>query len=71
MLPLVGSVVTMRSARWATILIGACIIVPQLVVAALSPWIGQRADLGPPGVSSETRRKCGAMRSVMLRYTDR
>jgi MFS family permease len=45
MLPLVGSVVTMRSARWATILIGACIIVPQLVVAALSPWIGQRAQI--------------------------
>ena len=45
MLPLVGSVVTMRSARWATILIGACIIVPQLVVAALSPLIGQRAQI--------------------------
>jgi MFS family permease len=44
MLPLVGSVVTMRSARWATILIGACIVVPQLVVAALSPAIGQRAQ---------------------------
>jgi len=45
MLPLVGSVVTMRSARWATILIGACIVVPQLVVAALSLWIGQRAQI--------------------------
>jgi MFS family permease len=45
MLPLVGSVVTMRSARWATILIGACIVVPQLVVAALSPWIGRRAQI--------------------------
>jgi MFS family permease len=45
MLPLMGSVVTMRSARWATILIGACIVVPQLVVAALSPWIGRRAQI--------------------------
>jgi len=45
MLPLMGSVVTMRSARWATILIAACIVVPQLVVAALSPWIGQRAQI--------------------------
>jgi MFS family permease len=45
MLPLVGSVVTMRSARWATILIGACIVVPQLVVAAVSPWIGERAQI--------------------------
>jgi predicted MFS family arabinose efflux permease len=44
MLPLMGSVVTMRSARWATILIAACIVVPQLIVAALSPWIGRRAQ---------------------------
>jgi len=45
MLPLMGSVVTMRSARWATVLIAACIIVPQLVVAASSPWIGRRAQI--------------------------
>jgi predicted MFS family arabinose efflux permease len=44
MLPLMGSILTMRSANWATVLIAACIIVPQLVVAALSPWIGRRAD---------------------------
>ena len=44
MLPLMGSVVTMRSSQWATILIAACIVVPQLVVAALSPWIGRRAE---------------------------
>lgn len=46
MLPLVGSIVTMRSSsRWATLLIGACIVVPQLVVAALSPWIGNHAQI--------------------------
>jgi MFS family permease len=45
MLPLMGSVVTMRSARWATLLIAACIVVPQLVVAVTSPWIGARAQL--------------------------
>jgi len=45
MLPLVGSVVTMRSARWATVIIAACIVVPQLVVAALSPWVGTRAQI--------------------------
>lgn len=44
MLPLMGSVVTMRSARWATLLIAACIVVPQLLVAVLSPWIGRRAQ---------------------------
>jgi MFS family permease len=44
MLPLMGSVLTMRSSRWATVLIAACIVAPQLVVAALSPWIGSHAD---------------------------
>jgi predicted MFS family arabinose efflux permease len=45
MLPLMGSVVTMRSSQWATVLIAACIVVPQLVVAALSPWVGRRAEI--------------------------
>jgi len=45
MLPLMGSVVTMRSSRWATVLIAACIVVPQLVVALLSPSVGVRAEL--------------------------
>jgi len=45
MLPLMGSVVTMRSSRWATALIAACIVVPQLVVALLSPSVGTRAQL--------------------------
>jgi predicted MFS family arabinose efflux permease len=45
MLPLMGSVVTMRSSQWATLIIAACIVVPQLVVAALSPWIGTRAQI--------------------------
>ncbi len=45
MLPLVGSAVTMRSAQWATVIIAACIVVPQLVVAALSPWVGRRAEI--------------------------
>jgi predicted MFS family arabinose efflux permease len=44
MLPLMGSVMTMRSANWAPILIAVCIIVPQLVVALCSPWVGQQAE---------------------------
>lgn len=44
MLPLMGSVVTMRSSQWATVLIAACIVVPQLVVAALSPWVGRQGE---------------------------
>jgi predicted MFS family arabinose efflux permease len=45
MLPLLGSVVTMRSSQWATVIIAACIVVPQIVVAALSPWIGAQAQV--------------------------
>ena len=45
MLPLVGSVVTMKSARWATLIIAACIVVPQFIVAILSPWVGMRAQI--------------------------
>jgi len=45
MLPLMGSVVTMRSSEWATILIAACIVVPQLIVAAISPQVGYYAQL--------------------------
>jgi MFS family permease len=44
MLPLVASTVTMRSPRWATILIAVCIVVPQLLVACFSPWVGRRAQ---------------------------
>jgi predicted MFS family arabinose efflux permease len=45
MLPLMGSVVTMRSSHWATVIIAACIVVPQLVVAALSPRVGTWAQI--------------------------
>jgi MFS family permease len=44
MLPLVGSDVTMRSSQWATALVAACIIAPQIVVAAISPAIGRLAQ---------------------------
>ena len=45
MLPLVGSVVTMHSSQWATLIIAACIVVPQILVAALSPWVGTKAQI--------------------------
>jgi MFS family permease len=45
MLPLMGSVLTTRSSEYATILIAACIVVPQLVVAAISPWVGRYAQI--------------------------
>jgi MFS family permease len=44
MLPLMGSILTMRSSVWASTLIGACIVVPQLIVAGFAPSIGRVAD---------------------------
>jgi MFS family permease len=44
MLPLMGSMLTMRSSEWASTWIGACIVVPQLAVAAFAPTVGRLAD---------------------------
>jgi len=44
MLPLVGSAMATRSSQWATALVAACIIVPQLIVAAISPKVGELAQ---------------------------
>jgi MFS family permease len=44
MLPLMGGILTLRASEWATTLIGACIVVPQLVVAGFAPWVGRVAD---------------------------
>jgi len=43
MLPLAASVITMRSSEWAAALVGACILVPQIVVAVFAPWMGRQA----------------------------
>jgi len=44
MLPLMASMVTTRSPQWATVLIAGCIIVPQAIVALLSPSVGRKAQ---------------------------
>lgn len=44
LLPLMSSVITMRSSQWATVMVAACIVLPQLVVALLSPWVGREAQ---------------------------
>ena len=43
MLPLVGTEMTLQSGQWASALIAACIVVPQLIVAIIAPGIGQLA----------------------------
>ena len=44
MLPLAASMVTLRSSEVATILVATAIIVPQLIVALVSPWVGHGAQ---------------------------
>jgi MFS family permease len=44
MLPLMAGVVTTRSSQWAPVLIAACIIVPQAIVALMSPSVGVKAQ---------------------------
>jgi MFS family permease len=44
MLPLMAGVVTTRSSQWAPVLIAACIIVPQAIVALMSPTVGAKAQ---------------------------
>jgi MFS family permease len=43
MLPLAGNTLTKEAGNFASLLIAGCIIVPQLVVAAISPTIGELA----------------------------
>jgi predicted MFS family arabinose efflux permease len=44
-LPLMGGVMAAHTGQWAMLSIAACMIVPQLVVALCSPWVGRRANL--------------------------
>ena len=45
MLPLIGGAITMRTGQFANIIIAACIVLPQAVVALCSPWVGRSAAL--------------------------
>ena len=45
MLPLAASTLTTRVGHLASLLIGACIVLPQLIVAVASPAVGRIADL--------------------------
>ena len=44
MLPLMAGIVTTRSSQWAPVLIALCIIVPQAIVALMSPSVGRKAQ---------------------------
>ena len=44
LLPLMATVVTTKSSQWAPVLIAACIVVPQAIVALASPTVGRLAQ---------------------------
>jgi predicted MFS family arabinose efflux permease len=44
MLPLMAGIVTSRSSQWAPVLIAVCIVVPQAIVALMSPTVGAKAQ---------------------------
>jgi MFS family permease len=44
MLPLAGVEITKRADEHASLIIAACILVPQMIVALLSPFAGRAAD---------------------------
>jgi MFS family permease len=44
MLPIVAGALTKRAGAEASLLIAACIVLPQIIVAALSPWMGSLAE---------------------------
>jgi predicted MFS family arabinose efflux permease len=44
MLPLMGGILTMQANSWAAIIVAACVVVPQLVVVGMAPWVGRQAQ---------------------------
>jgi MFS family permease len=44
MLPIAAGVLTQQEGTRASLIIAACIVVPQAVVALLSPWVGRTAE---------------------------
>jgi MFS family permease len=45
LMPLAASIITMRSEGSASVLVAACLIIPQIVVTASSAWVGSKADI--------------------------
>ena len=68
MLPLMGSVLTTRSSEWATVLIAACIVVPQRRRRLISPWVGRQAQiLGPSAPAADGFCRAADPRDCCLR----
>jgi MFS family permease len=44
MLPLMSGILTMHASSWAAVIVAACVVVPQLVVVGMAPWVGRQAQ---------------------------
>jgi MFS family permease len=44
MLPLAGQSLARTEGSWSSLVLAGLIVVPQLIVALLAPWVGQTAD---------------------------
>jgi MFS family permease len=44
MLPLIGEALVQEQGRWSSLVISALVVVPQLLVAVLAPWVGRTAN---------------------------
>jgi MFS family permease len=43
-LPLIGETLVHTEGRWSSLITSALIVVPQIIVALLAPWVGRTAD---------------------------